>query len=79
MYTLLLTLQIIAVVFSFMCVAVLLIQKGTEVTKLILVGCLCAFVQNAGYLLEMRSRNLDEVMIAIRLEYIGTGSSGRSR
>ncbi|MCR5830915.1 MAG: response regulator [Lachnospiraceae bacterium] len=72
MYTLLLTLQIIAVAFSFMCVAVLLMQKGTEVTKLILVGCLCAFVQNAGYLLEMRSRNLDEVMIAIRLEYIGT-------
>ena len=72
MYTLLLTLQIIAVAFSFMCAAVLLMQKGTEVTKLILVGCLCTFVQNAGYLLEMRSTNLDEVMIAIRLEYIGT-------
>ena len=72
MYTILLTLQIIAVVFSLACVAVLLIQKGTEVTKLILVGCLCAFIQNAGYLLEMMSRNLDEVMIAIRLEYIGT-------
>ncbi len=72
MYTFLLTLQIIAVVFSLACAAVLLLQKGTEVTKLILVGCLCAFVQNAGYLLEMMSRNLDEVMIAIRLEYIGT-------
>ena len=72
MYTFLLILQIIAVVFSFLCVVVLLMQKGSEVTKLILVGCLCAFVQNAGYLLEMRSRNLDEVMIAIRLEYIGT-------
>jgi len=72
MYTLLLTFQIIAVIFSFACAAVLLIQKGTEVTKLILVGCLCAFVQNAGYLLEMRSTNLDEVMIALRFEYIGT-------
>ena len=72
MYTFLLILQIIAVVFSFLCVVVLLMQKGSEVTKLILVGCLCAFVQNAGYLLEMRSRNLDEVMVAIRLEYIGT-------
>ncbi len=72
MYTLLLTLQIIAVVFSFACAAVMLIQKGTEVTKLILVGCLCTLLQNAGYLLEMRSVNLDEVMIAIRLEYLGT-------
>lgn len=72
MYTALLTLQIIAVIFSFACAAVLLLQKGTEVTKLILVVCLCAFIQNAGYLLEMMSSNLDEVMIAIRLEYIGT-------
>ncbi len=72
MYTALLTLQIIAVIFSLACVAVLLIQKGSEVTKLMLVVCLCAFIQNAGYLLEMRSNNLDEVMIAIRLEYIGT-------
>ena len=72
MYTALVTIQIIAVVFCFVCVAVLLLQKGSEVTKLILVGCLCAFIQNAGYLLEMMSSNLDEVMIAIRLEYIGT-------
>ncbi|MCR5475740.1 MAG: response regulator [Lachnospiraceae bacterium] len=72
MYTTLLTLQIIAVIFSLACAAVLLIQKGSEVTKLILVGCFCAFIQNAGYLLEMTSGNLDEVMIAIRLEYIGT-------
>ncbi|MBR6160146.1 MAG: hypothetical protein IKQ40_07565, partial [Lachnospiraceae bacterium] len=72
MYTALLSLQIIAVIFSLVCAAVLLVQKGSEVTKLILVGCLCTFIQNAGYLLEMRSANLDEVMIAIRLEYIGT-------
>ena len=72
MYNVLLTLQIIAVIFSLACAAVLLLQKGTEVTKLILVGCLCVFLQNAGYLLEMMSRNLDEVMVAIRLEYIGT-------
>ncbi|MCR5672135.1 MAG: response regulator [Lachnospiraceae bacterium] len=72
MYTTLLTLQIIAVIFSFACAAVLLIQKGSEVTKLMLMVCLCAFIQNAGYLLEMASNNLDEVMTAIRLEYVGT-------
>ena len=72
MYTTLLTLQILAVVFSFACAAVLMIQKGSEVTKLMLVVCFCAFIQNCGYLLEMTSSNLDEVMTAIRLEYIGT-------
>ncbi len=71
MYNILFTLQIIALILSFTCVAVLLTQKGSEVTKLILVGCLCVFAQNAGYLLEMRSVNLDEVMIAIRAEYMG--------
>ena len=72
MYNVLLTLQIIAVLFCLLSAAVLIIQKGTEVTKLIMVGCFCAFIQNAGYLLEMRSNNLDEVMIALKLEYIGT-------
>lgn len=72
MYHVLLTLQIIAVLFCLLSAAVLIIQKGTEVTKLIMVGCFCAFIQNAGYLLEMTSNNLDEVMIALKLEYIGT-------
>ncbi len=71
MYTFLLILQIAAIVLSLACAAVLLVQKGSQVTKLILVGCLCAFVQNSGYYLEMTSRNLDEVMIAIRAEYVG--------
>ncbi|MBO4904413.1 MAG: response regulator [Lachnospiraceae bacterium] len=72
MYTILLTLQIIAIVFCLVSAAVLIIQKGSEVTKLIMVGCFCAFIQNAGYYLEMTSKNLDEVMIALKLEYIGT-------
>ena len=72
MYTALIVIQIAAVILSFLCVVVLLAQKSTDVTKLILVGCLCAFVQNAGYLLEMMSMNIDEVMVAIRLEYVGT-------
>ena len=71
MYSFLLTIQIIAVILSFASAALLLIQKGSEVSKLMLVVCLCVFVQNSGYLLEMMSNNLDEVMIAIRLEYIG--------
>ena len=76
MYNLFLTLQIIALVLTLVSAAVLLTQKGSEVSKLILVGCLCAFVQNAGYLLELWSSNLDEVMIAIRAEYLGAAFIG---
>lgn len=76
MYNVLFTLQIIALILTLVSAAVLLTQKGSEVSKLILVGCLCAFVQNAGYLLELTSRNLDEVMIAIRAEYLGAAFIG---
>ena len=72
MYNALLTIQIAAVILSFVCVAVLLAQKSSESSKLMLVVCLCAFIQNAGYYFEMTSHRIDEVMIAIRLEYIGT-------
>lgn len=71
MYTLLLSLQIFAVVISFVCVVLLLVQKSSMPAKLMLVTCFCSFVQNAGYLLEMRSKNISEAMISIRLEYIG--------
>ena len=72
MYSALVAIQIAAMCLSFMCVAVLLMQKTAENSKLMLVVCLAAFIQNAGYYLELTSSNIGEVMIAIRLEYVGT-------
>lgn len=72
MYGVLIGVQIAAMVLSFVCVALLLAQKGSDVSKFMLVVCLCVFFQNAGYYLEMTSHRIDEVMIAIRIEYIGT-------
>lgn len=72
MYSFLISVQIAAMVLSFFCVALLLAQKNSDLSKLMLVVCLTSFIQNAGYFLEMRSNNLDEVMIAIRLEYLGS-------
>ena len=72
MYNVLLGLQIFAMILSFVCVALLLAQRSSVQTKLVLVICLCSFVQNGGYLLELKSRTLSEAMMAIRVEYIGT-------
>lgn len=72
MYSVLVAVQIAAMILSLVCVALLLVQKTSDSSKLLLVVCLCVFVQNAGYYLEMTSHTVNEVMIAIRLEYVGT-------
>lgn len=71
MYNLLLILQIGAIILSFACVGTLLVQKSTSLSRLMFVVCLCIFMQNAGYYLEMRASNLAEAMYAIKAEYIG--------
>ena len=72
MYDFLLAVQISAMVLSFICVALLLTQKSSEGSKFMLVVCLAVFIQNSGYCFEMTSKSLKEIMIAIRLEYIGS-------
>lgn len=72
MYSILLILQIISVSLSFACIVMLMVQKNTSIAKYMLLTCICCFIQNVGYLLEMLSTNLDETMMAVRFEYIGT-------
>ena len=71
MYNILLILQIVAILLNFVCVALLMLQRSSTPTKLMLVICACSFIQNCGYFLEMRSKTLDEAMMAIKFEYIG--------
>lgn len=71
MYSVLLIAQIIAMVLGFVCVSLLISQKSSTASKLMLVTCACSFVQNCGYFLEMRSRNISEAMTALKIEYIG--------
>lgn len=73
MYSLLVALQIIAILLSFICVATLIMQKNSDAAKLMLVVCLCSLIQNAGYYFEMRSTSLAEALIALKLEYVGGG------
>jgi len=71
MYSVLLIMQILAVILSFVSVALLVMQKSSTPSKLMLITCLCSFIQNCGYFLEMRSQNLSEVMTAVKIEYVG--------
>lgn len=71
MYSVLLTFQIAAIIFSFVCVGVILLQKSSNLSKLMLMACLCSFIQNVGYLLEMQSKNLSDAMTAVKIEYVG--------
>ena len=71
MYNVMLGLQIFAVLLGLFCIVMLLIQKNTNIAKYMLITCICSFVQNAGYLLELTSHNIYEAMMAIRFEYIG--------
>ena len=71
MYNVLFGIQIAAVFLSFACIVIIMIQKNSAIAKYIMLTCICAFIQNTGYLMEMRSNNLDEAMMAVRFEYIG--------
>jgi len=71
MFNVLFSLQIVAVVLSLFCIAMLLVRKNNDISKYMLLACICCFIQNAGYLSEMQSQNLDEAMMALKFEYIG--------
>jgi len=71
MSNLLFLFQIIAVVLSLFSIIMLIIQKNTDISKYMLLSCICCFIENVGYLMEMRSTGLEEAMMAVRFEYIG--------
>ncbi len=72
LYPLILTVQIVSVLICLMSIILLLFQRNTQQSKMLLVTIVCAFIQNFGYLLELRSTTLGEVMTAIQIEYVGT-------
>lgn len=71
MYNAILIIQVIAVLVCFACVLILTLQRDTLLSKMMLIIAICGFVQNAGYLMELYSKSLGEVMMAIQCEYIG--------
>lgn len=71
MFSALLGVQIFVTCCALLCVVLLVFQRNTDASKLLMLTCVCSFVQNAGYILELISSNKEEAMFAIRIEYLG--------
>ncbi len=71
MYRITLIIQILAVLICFISIVILLYQKNTKQSRILLLTIICALLQNYGYLMEMRSTCLEEAMMALRIEYVG--------
>ncbi len=72
MYVVLVILQVLAVVICMFSIVLLLLQRNTKQSKMMLLTIVCAFIQNFGYLLELMATTLGEAMIAVKIEYVGT-------
>lgn len=71
MYSILAIYQCFMVLGCIIFVILMMRQRESNLSKLMLcIGFLGAF-QNAGYLLELLSQDLGEAMVAVRMEYLG--------
>ncbi|MCM1424762.1 MAG: ATP-binding protein, partial [bacterium] len=71
MYEGLVVFQIFMVIGCFFFIILMTRQRESALSKLMLCIGFMSAIQNAGYLLEMLSRDIGEAMIAVRVEYMG--------
>ena len=71
MFKFLVIFQILMVLGCFFFVSIMARQRESALSKLMLCVGFFGAIQNAGYLLEMLSRDIGEAMIAVRVEYLG--------
>lgn len=71
MYSFLVGFQILMVLGCFVFVIIMTRQRENMLSKLMLCVGFFGAIQNAGYLLEMLSRNISEAMTAVRVEFLG--------
>lgn len=71
MYSFLVGFQILMVLGCFCFVIIMTRQRETMLSKLMLCVGFFGAIQNAGYLLELLSRDIGEAMIAVRVEFMG--------
>lgn len=72
MYSLMLTIQIIALLTNFTVILVLLIKKPFRGQAIFLALCLAVLVQCFGYTLEITSTTQDAAMMSIKIQYLGS-------
>lgn len=72
MYSLMLAIQIIALLINFTVILVLLIKRPFRGQAIFLALCLAVLVQCFGYTLEITSTTLDAAMTSIKIQYLGS-------
>lgn len=71
LYNIAIVAQVIAIIAVFCAILLLAAKKPTSFTVVILLAFVTAFVQNVGYLFELRATDVKTAMDAIRIEYTG--------
>lgn len=71
MHNLLIGISLISIIMCLACAILCFNQKESKLVKLMLLVAICALIQNVGYLLEIMSTDINTVMFALRIEYIG--------
>ncbi|ABX43198.1 histidine kinase N-terminal 7TM domain-containing protein [Lachnoclostridium phytofermentans] len=72
MYSLMLAIQIIALLTNFTVILVLLVKKPFRGQAIFLALCAAVLVQCFGYTLEITSTTLDSAMMSIKIQYLGS-------
>lgn len=71
MYNVLIFIQVLSVVVTVVCVAILAFEKNRIQQKLLMLTSICAFAYCLGYSLEIMSKNYNEAIAGLKIEYIG--------
>ena len=72
MFEVLVGLQIFAILTIIISIVYMFRAGSTYIQKLMLAFLVATLVHNAGYLLELFSRSLNEAMVAVKVEYMGS-------
>ena len=67
--------QSVAVVLSFLFIIYMVHQKQSLLCTYLLIYSAAVFLNNIGYLMETQSNTLEQALIIIRFEYIGMGTA----
>lgn len=75
MDVLVIVIQSVAVVLSFLFIIYMVHQKQSLLCTYLLIYSAAVFLNNIGYLMETQSNTLEQALIIIRFEYIGMGTA----
>ena len=62
---------LICLFLCFICISIMAMQKPSNNQKILLVASVCAFISCFGYYYELKSINMDAIMVCIKIGYVG--------